>query len=124
MRTIARFPILSMMLHDPRFIERIGEDRFRDAARYYRILTDGETAHDDLSQANLRLVVSIAKKHLGRGLSVLDMVQEGNMGLMRSVDKLTTAAATSSAPTPPGGSDRRSPEASRTRPAPFGYRST
>ena len=76
-----------MMLHDPRFIERIGEDRFRDAAHYHRILTDGETAQDDLSQANLRLVVSIAKKHLGRGLSMLDLVQEGNMGLMRSVDK-------------------------------------
>ena len=82
-----QIPILSMMLHDPRFIERIGEDRFRDAAHYYRILTDGETAQDDLSQANLRLVVSIAKKHLGRGLSMLDLVQEGNMGLMRSVDK-------------------------------------
>ena len=82
-----QIPILSMMLHDPRFIERIGEDRFRDAAHYYRILTDGETAQDDLSQANLRLVVSVAKKHLGRGLSMLDLVQEGNMGLMRSVDK-------------------------------------
>ena len=82
-----QIPILSMMLHDPRFIERIGEDRFRDAAHYYRILTDGETAQDDLSQANLRLVVSVAKKHLGRGLSMLDLVQDGNMGLMRSVDK-------------------------------------
>ena len=82
-----QIPILSMMLHDPRFIERIGEDRFRDAAHYHRILTDGEIAQDDLSQANLRLVVSIAKKHLGRGLSMLDLVQEGNMGLMRSVDK-------------------------------------
>ena len=60
-----QIPILSMMLHDPRFIERIGEDRFRDAGHYYQILTDGETAQADLSQANLRLVVSIAKKHLG-----------------------------------------------------------
>ena len=82
-----QIPILSMMLHDPRFIERIGEDRFRDAGHYYQILTDGETAQADLSQANLRLVVSIAKKHLGRGLSMLDLVQEGNLGLMRSVDK-------------------------------------
>ena len=79
--------ILSMMRHDSRFIERIGEDRFRDAGHYYQILTDGETAQADLSQANLRLVVSIAKKHLGRGLSMLDLVQEGNLGLMRSVDK-------------------------------------
>ncbi len=82
-----QIPILSMMLHDPRFIERIGEDRFRDAGHYYQILTDGETAQADLSQANLRLVVSIAKKHLGRGLSLLDLVQDGNLGLMRSVDK-------------------------------------
>ena len=72
LREIGRVPLLTK------------DDEVRLAKR---IEKGDKTAHDALAEANLRLVVSIAKKYIGRGLPLLDLIQEGNTGLLRAVDK-------------------------------------
>lgn len=56
-------------------------------AAYHEIVQDGLQARDHLIRANTRLVVSVAKKYMGRGLPLLDLIQEGNLGLMKAVEK-------------------------------------
>ena len=60
-------------------------DRERELAE--RMAEGDETAKDELVEANLRLVVSIAKRYVGKGMFFLDLIQEGNLGLMKAVDK-------------------------------------
>ena len=72
LREIGRIPLLTF-------------DEELDLAK--RILEDDEEAKQKLAEANLRLVVSIAKKYVGRGMLFLDLIQEGNMGLIKAVEK-------------------------------------
>ena len=51
------------------------------------LMVDGQTAREHLIKANTRLVVSIAKRYIGRGVPFLDLIQEGNLGLMKAVEK-------------------------------------
>ncbi|NUQ37418.1 MAG: RNA polymerase sigma factor RpoD [Caldilineales bacterium] len=56
-----------------------------------RVVADGYQAQKELARSNLRLVVSVAKRYIGRGLNFLDLIQEGNLGLLRAVEKFDYA---------------------------------
>ena len=60
-------------------------DRVRSELQH--LMADGELAKQELTQANSRLVISMAKRYLGQGVPFLDLIQEGNLGLMRAVEK-------------------------------------
>ena len=83
----------SVSLDDPvrmylKEIGRVALLRAEQEVAYAKLIEQGdEDAKNALTEANLRLVVSIAKKYIGRGMSFLDLIQEGNMGLIRAVEK-------------------------------------
>ncbi len=69
------------------FLATLESRKRRNQYHFDTIEAEAERAKRHLIEANLRLVVSVAKKHIGRGMSLLDLIQEGNIGLIRAVEK-------------------------------------
>ncbi|MCP3994176.1 MAG: RNA polymerase sigma factor RpoD [bacterium] len=101
LQEIGRYPLLTpqqevelamQMEAGGRASEKLGDEGAGDLPVADRVILqrsarNAERARKRLVEANLRLVVSIAKKYVGRGLSLLDLIQEGNLGLIRAVEK-------------------------------------
>jgi RNA polymerase sigma factor RpoD-like protein len=89
------FPALGRWVttgHDAALLKRMGYDpevplNTKPAHRRGELVRMGRDAREQLTSANLRLVISVAKKYIGRGMSFLDLTQEGNIGLIRAVEK-------------------------------------
>jgi RNA polymerase primary sigma factor len=78
---------IDKLVVDPVFLNRL--EHYEHQLKNYldTVEIEAKKAERHLIQANLRLVVSVAKKHIGRGMPLLDLIQEGNIGLIRAVEK-------------------------------------
>jgi RNA polymerase primary sigma factor len=69
------------------FLSQLDSHSSEFKAYFEKVRTEAEASERHLTEANLRLVVSIAKKHIARGMPFLDLIQEGNIGLIRAIEK-------------------------------------
>jgi RNA polymerase primary sigma factor len=78
---------LKALLSNNRFLSQLDSHSSEFKAYFEKVRTEAKASERHLTEANLRLVVSIAKKHIAHGTSFLDLIQEGNIGLLRAIDK-------------------------------------